>query len=211
LSSIHLGPSGRLRTVAEETAPPRRWSRTLSAVELAFEWHADQRRKADVPYVGHLLGVASIVIDDGGDEDQVVAALLHDAPEDQGGRPVLTEIARRFGPRVAAIVDAATDTYDDPKPPWRPRKEAFVARVATVPAAALRVILADKLHNARAVVSSLHEEGVSTLDRFNGGREGTVWYYGAVADALARRAPGPLADELLRTVAEMERLAAPSR
>ncbi|MDQ1521018.1 MAG: hypothetical protein QOI55_2091 [Actinomycetota bacterium] len=191
-----------------EPSPPRRWSRVVVAAEWAFELHGEQRRKqADVPYVGHLLGVASIVIDDGGDDDQVIAGLLHDGPEDQGGRKVLTEISRRFGPLVAAIVDACTDTYETPKPPWRARKEAWLARLASVPEEALRVICADKLHNARAIVSALHSHGVASLDHFNGGREGTLWYYRAAADALAARTPGPLTDELCRAVDAMERAA----
>ncbi len=180
----------------------------VAAVELAFELHGDQRRKqADVPYVGHLLATAAIVIDDGGDDDQVIAALLHDAPEDQGGRRVLTEIGRRFGPRVAAIVDACTDTFESPKPPWRARKEAWVARIPTMPEDALRVVLADKLHNARSIVATLRTSGIGSLDVFRGGRDGTLWYYRAVADALAARTPGPLAEELRETVGEMERLA----
>jgi (p)ppGpp synthase/HD superfamily hydrolase len=194
--------------VVAREVPPRRWSRVVAAIEFAFELHGQQRRKqADVPYVGHLLGAAAIVIDDGGDDDQVIAALLHDAPEDQGGRRVLTEIGRRFGPRVVMIVDACTDTYASPKPPWRARKEAWVARLPTLPDDAVRVVFADKLHNARSVVTALRVSGVESLDAFHGGRAGTLWYYRAVANALATRAPGLLADELLRTVDEMERLA----
>jgi (p)ppGpp synthase/HD superfamily hydrolase len=189
--------------------PAQRWTRVIAATELAFELHGDQRRKqGDVPYVGHLLGVASIVIDDGGDEDQVIAALLHDAAEDQGGRRTLTEIRRRFGPRVAGIVDACTDTYDSPKPPWRARKEAWLARLESVPDDALRVIVADKLHNARSFVRALRADGVASLDEFRGGRDGTLWYHRRVAEVLARRTPGALTDELSRTVSEMERLAA---
>jgi (p)ppGpp synthase/HD superfamily hydrolase len=194
--------------VVARAVPPRRWSRVVAAVEFAFELHGEQRRKqADVPYVGHLLGAAAIVIDDGGDDDEVIAALLHDAPEDQGGRRVLTEIGRRFGPRVVMIVDACTDTYESPKPPWRARKEAWLARLPTAPEEALRVVHADKLHNARSIVTAMHVAGIASLDAFHGGRDGSLWYYRAVADALATRAPGPLADELLRTVDEMGRLA----
>ena len=190
-------------------AGSQQWTRVLAATALAFELHGDQRRKQGaVPYIGHLLGVASLVVDDGGDEDQVVAALLHDAAEDQGGHPVLSEVARRFGPRAAAIVEACTDTMASPKPPWRARKVAWLARLPDVPDAAWPVIVADKLHNARAVVSALRTGGVASLDVFNGGRDGTLWYYRAVADVAARCRPGPMVDELLRTVDEMERLAA---
>jgi (p)ppGpp synthase/HD superfamily hydrolase len=189
--------------------PAQRWVRVVDATQLAFELHAGQVRKGATraPYVGHLLGVAAIVIDEGGDEDQVVAALLHDAPEDQGGRRALTEVRRRYGPRVAAIVDACTDTYDSPKPAWRERKEAWLDRLTTAPTDALLVIAADKLHNARATVVDLRSGGVATLDMFNGGRAGTLWYYRAVSDRLGERAPGRLTDELARTVGEMERLA----
>lgn len=181
----------------------------IAATELAFRLHEGQvRKETGVPYVSHLLAVAATVLEAGGDEDQVVAALLHDAPEDQGGRRTLTEIRRRFGARVATIVDAGTDTYESPKPPWRPRKEAWLARLdREIPDDALVVIGADKLHNARSIVSALHERGVAALDRFNGGRAGTLWYYRRAADTLASRAPGPLAGELCRTVEEMERVA----
>jgi (p)ppGpp synthase/HD superfamily hydrolase len=184
------------------------WARLVAAAELAAAWHGAQRRKVGgVPYVGHLLGVAGLVLDDGGDEDQAVAALLHDAAEDQGGRATLDEIRARFGERVAAIVEACTDTFDTPKPPWRPRKEAWLARLATVPDDAVRVVLADKLHNARSVVAELRTHGAGVLDAFRGGRGGTPWYYRRVVEELGPRAPGPLVDELRRTVAEMELLA----
>src|SRR5262245_39191214 len=108
--------------------------------------HADQMRKVtQTPYVIHLLGVAALVGEYGGDEDQVIAALLHDAPEDQGGRAQLEEIHRTFGARVARIVEGCTDTFDDPKPPWRARKEAYIQHLATAPAEVLIVSAADKL------------------------------------------------------------------
>jgi (p)ppGpp synthase/HD superfamily hydrolase len=185
-----------------------RWTRVVAAVELAFALHADQRRKqGGAPYIGHLLAVAAIVTEDGGDEDQIVAALLHDAPEDQGGQRVLTDIRRRFGPRVAGIVDACTDTYENPKPPWRPRKEAWLARLPERPPESWRVALADKLHNVRSVTADVRRYGLAALDVFSGGRDGTVWYYRAAADALAQLEPGPLADELVRAVADLESLA----
>jgi (p)ppGpp synthase/HD superfamily hydrolase len=189
--------------------PAERWTRVVAAVEMAFELHGAQTRKGSgVPYVGHLLGVASLVIDDGGDEDQVIAALLHDGPEDQGGRRTLAEIGRRFGPQVVAIVEACTDTFDDPKPPWRPRKEQWLAGLPAGPPDAWRVELADKLHNARAIVSDVRRDGVGALDKFNGGRDGTLWYYRRVAEVLGSLAPGSLASELLRTVEELESLTA---
>jgi (p)ppGpp synthase/HD superfamily hydrolase len=188
--------------------PAERWTRVVAAVEMAFKLHGAHTRKGSgVPYVGHLLGVASLVIDDGGDEDQVIAALLHDGPEDQGGRRTLTEIGRRFGPQVVAIVEACTDTLDDPKPPWRPRKEQWLARLPSAPPDAWRVVLADKLHNARTLVADLRRDGVAAFEKFNGGRDGTLWYYRRCAEIVGGLAPGPLASELLRTVEELESLA----
>jgi (p)ppGpp synthase/HD superfamily hydrolase len=180
----------------------------LEAVQWAFELHGAQSRKGrDAPYVGHLFGVASLVLDDGGDDDQVIAALLHDAPEDQGGRPLLAEISRRFGPRVATIVDACTDTFDTPKPPWRPRKEAWLARLPEVTPDAYRVIAADKLHNTRSLVVELRRDGVPALDRFHGGRDGTPWYYRRASELLLELAPGALTDDLHRAVEELDALA----
>jgi (p)ppGpp synthase/HD superfamily hydrolase len=130
-------------------------SRLGPAFEVALVYasmlHRTQTRKSSaVPYVSHLLGVASLVIEEGSTETQAIAALLHDAVEDQGGRPRLDEIRERFGEGVAAIVDACTDAHEEPKPPWRPRKEAYIARLASEPPDALLVSVADKVHNALA-------------------------------------------------------------
>jgi len=172
------------------------------AVALACELHAGQVRKStDIPYVAHLLAVTALVLEDGGDEDEAIAALLHDAVEDQGGAATLREIRRRFGSRVADIVQACSDTDVIPKPPWRERKEAYVAHLhdPALPAGALRVSLADKLHNARAILFDLRA-GEDVFARFNAGRDDVLWYYDALARAFAERKPGPLADELRRTV-----------
>jgi (p)ppGpp synthase/HD superfamily hydrolase len=175
------------------------------AFALARELHAGQRRKGtDIPYIGHLMVVAALVIEDGGDEDEAIAALLHDAVEDQGGPPTLALIRERFGPRVAAIVDACSDTDETPKPPWRARKEAHLAhlRDPDLPDGALRVSLADKLHNARAILADLRT-GHDVFARFNAPRQDQAWYYDALARTFARRAPGPMADELRRVVDEV--------
>jgi len=178
------------------------------AVLLACELHRDQVRKGSdgAPYIGHLLGVASIVIEDGGDEDEAIAALLHDAPEDQGGEPTLERIRAEFGERVAAIVEGCTDTLESPKPPWRERKERYLAHLEEVPEDALRVPLADKVHNARAILADYREVGEELWARFRGGREESLWYYRELAEVFCRRRPGPLADELRRTVAELQAL-----
>jgi (p)ppGpp synthase/HD superfamily hydrolase len=186
--------------------------RFVDAVAMATRLHAHQARKAsEVPYVSHLLAVAGLVLENGGDEDQAIAALLHDGPEDQGGEATLVEIGERFGPRVRAIVAACSDTFETPKPPWRARKEAYIAHVSALTpgegADVWPVSLADKVHNARTIVSDLRALGPVTLDRFTGGRDGTVWYYRTLAEHFSELMPGALADELARLVAEMETLA----
>jgi GTP pyrophosphokinase len=188
-----------------------RWEKALV---YASRVHALQWRKgSDVPYMSHLLGVASLVREAGGDEDQAIAALLHDAAEDQGGEARLADIEALFGGHVAAIVRGCTDTTETPKPPWRTRKEAYIAHLpaleATVPES-LCVSVADKLHNARTILADYRACGASLFDRFTGGRDGTLWYYGALVDAYRRmgaspRMPSVLLDELTRTVAALQR------
>jgi len=175
------------------------------ALVYAARLHRDQTRKGTgVPYVTHLLAVAAIVGENGGTEEEVVASLLHDAPEDAGGETRLAEIRARFGDGVADIVAGCTDTYEDPKPPWRARKEAYLDHLAGAPAPVRLVSAADKLHNARSVLSDYRAVGEDLWGRFNGGRDGTLWYYRAVADALA--GDGPVAGELDRVVTDLERV-----
>ena len=143
----------------------------------------------------------------GGDEDEAVAALLHDAIEDQGGAETRDEIRRRFGGRVTAIVEACTDAWTVPKPPWESRKRDYIERLATGPASGRLVCAADKLHNARSVLADYRNVGEALWQRFEGRREGTLWYYRSVVDALARSGRTPLVDELERVVNEIERLA----
>ncbi len=155
------------------------------AFQFAFELHRNQLRKgSQVPYLAHLMAVASLVLEDGGSEDEAIAALLHDAPEDQGGRPVLDEICRRFGENVAQIVDGCTDTYETPKPAWRERKERYLTHLRHAAADVRRVSLADKIHNARSILTDLRRDGDVVWERFNGGKEGTIWYYRALVDVL---------------------------
>ncbi|MDZ7630260.1 MAG: HD domain-containing protein [Gemmatimonadaceae bacterium] len=179
--------------------------RFTEALVLASEAHATQRRKGtDIPYIGHLLAVAALVIEAGGDEDAAIAALLHDAVEDQGGAPMLQQIRERFGPDVADIVDACTDTDVQPKPEWRARKEAYIAAIAHKSAQALLVSLADKVHNAAAILLDHQQIGDAVWTRFNGGRAGTLWYYRALADAFRGRTPLPLWERLDATVHQLE-------
>lgn len=174
----------------------------------AAQVHAGQTRKGSgIPYITHLMAAAGLVAEDGGDEDQVIAALLHDAPEDQGGRDRLEDIRVRFGEKIAAIVAACTDTYDEPKPPWQARKEAYLAELKSAPPEVLRVSAADKLHNSRSIVADLRAEGEAAFAKFQGKQVGTLWYYRTLAEVYQTRSPGPLAEEVARTVAEMHRLA----
>jgi len=170
--------------------------------------HANQRRKStDVPYISHLMSTAALVLEYGGDEDEAIAALLHDAVEDQGGMPILEEIRNKFGNRVASIVEGCTDAFVTPKPPWLGRKEGYLQRLRIAPSDVRRVSLADKLHNARSLLASLRLEGSQAWQRFNGGREGTLWYYQALVDIFRETNNDAMTDELIRVVAAIQAIA----
>jgi len=176
------------------------------ALVYATELHADQRRKiSGVPYVSHLLRVAGIALGHGADEDEAIAALLHDAVEDQGGATVREEIRRRFGDRVVAIVDGCTDSDEKPKPPWRDRKRAYLARLKRADSSVRLVSASDKLDNSRSVLISYRSLGESLWGKFAGGRDGVLWYYRSVVDILKEAGTSPLVDELDRVVSELER------
>ncbi len=178
------------------------------ALIYAARLHADQHRKStQVPYITHLISVAALVAEYGGDEHQVIAALLHDAVEDQGGAPRLAEIRERFGDDVAGMVDDCTDTERVPKPPWHQRNEAYIARLAGVDERSLLVSAADKLHNVRSIVADWRQIGDAVFDRFNGGKTGAFWYFRAILVALGKRGETPVVAELGRAVEELERLA----
>ncbi len=174
------------------------------ALRFASDTHRGQKRKgSEVPYVSHLLAVCALVLENGGTEAEAIAALLHDAPEDCGGQPMLDEIRRRFGDEVAEIVEGCTDTLEDPKPAWRPRKQAYIEHLREAPRSVLLVANADKLHNARAVLADYEVVREDLWERFNGGREGTLWYYRALDEVFREHAPGPLANELHRVVEQL--------
>lgn len=175
---------------------------------LAAQLHREQTRKGrEIPYLSHLMAVAALVIQNGGDEDQAIAALLHDAVEDQGGRPTLERISREFGDRVARIVDGCTDTDVEPKPEWRPRKELYIAHLRKVAPEVRLVSLADKVHNARSILADHYRVGPAVWERFKGKRDGTLWYYQALL-ATFRELDGDtwLVRELERLVKEMSTL-----
>ncbi len=180
------------------------------ALFYATRLHAQQRRKgSDIPYVAHLLSVAALALEHDADEDEAIAALLHDAVEDQGGPPILMEIRRRFGSKVADTVEGCTDADTYPKPPWRHRKEVYIGHKRTASSSVLLVCGCDKLHNARALVSDYRIVGEDLWERFTGGRAGTLWYYRELVGTLREAGGVPrLIDELDRTVSELERMAA---
>ena len=196
------------REPKSESAPLGR--RFQQALVYAAGLHARQVKKGSgVPYVAHLLGVAALVLEAGGDEDLAIAALLHDAIEDQGHQVDLARIRKRFGARVAHVVEGCTDADTVPKPPWRPRKERYIEHIRReADADALLVSAADKLYNARAILTDFRELGDAVFARFKGGKQGTLWYYRELVQAFRGRGkPRRLTDELERVVSELERLA----
>jgi (p)ppGpp synthase/HD superfamily hydrolase len=184
--------------------------RYATALSYAAELHARQLRKGSrAPYISHLLAVSALVWEEGGDEDQALAALLHDAVEDQGGLPVLDVIEARFGPRVASIVEACTDSVTEPKPPWRARKEDHLRRLEVAPDEAMLVVAADKLHNARSTVDDLERKGAGVWALFSVGPADVVWYYEGVLALLEHRLRGaPIVDRLADVVRRLRAIAA---
>jgi (p)ppGpp synthase/HD superfamily hydrolase len=172
------------------------------AFRYAHGLHQNQLRKGTViPYISHLMAVSALVVEYGGGEDQAIAGLLHDAAEDQGGAKTLAEIRALFGDAVANIVADCTDAWTEPKPPWRARKEAYLEALPNKPQASLLVSLADKTHNAEAILFDYRVLGATLWDRFNGGSDGTRWYYRALANCFTKAMPGRLSDRLSRAVA----------
>ncbi len=184
----------------------------MKAFLFGAEKHTGQARKASsVPYIAHLMGVASLVLEAGGDEDLTIAALLHDVVEDCGGVPMLKEIRRRFGSRVAKIVDGCTDAYTLPKPPWRERKETYIRYLRNADEDTRMVSAADKLNNVRSILNDYREVGEFVWSRFSGGRDGTLWYYRTLLDEFLRSKPNRITRELELAVNELEMLSANSK
>ena len=160
------------------------------ALVFAARLHRDQMRKGtSIPYITHLLIVAGLVGEQTGDEDVVIAALLHDAIEDQGGDRTRQGIVRQFGRRVADLVDACTDTDVVPKPPWRVRKERYLAHLSdpATPAEALLISAADKFHNCQSTLADFEKLGPASFARFNAPPEALLWYYESVHQIVAHR------------------------
>jgi GTP pyrophosphokinase len=173
------------------------------ALVFAAELHKDQPRKGtDIPYLAHLLAVAALALEHGADEDTAIAALLHDAIEDAGGQAARERIRRRFGKRVADIVEDCSDTDQEQKPPWRQRKEEYLEALKHHGPDSLLVSACDKLHNARCILADVRKSREAAFEKFKGGREGTLWYYRELV-AIFRDRGSPLAGELARVVAEL--------
>lgn len=203
-NSLLSGPRGA--AIFSLQAPMSYSTRIDEAFGFAHRLHRDQKRKAtEIPYISHLMAVAALVAEHGGTEDQVIAALLHDAMEDQGGRAVLEEIRGKYGETVARIVEGCTDADPEHRPPWRERKEAYLSHLKHAPADVQLVSACDKLHNGRCIVAGLREHGPRYFERFNGGQSGTLWYYRSLVEAYPPgNLPAALMDELRRVVGEME-------
>ena len=181
--------------------------RFLRALEFAAEKHSVQVRKAStIPYIAHLMGVASLVLEAGGDEDLAIAALLHDVVEDCGGAPMLKEVRRRFGARVANVVDGCTDADTIPKPPWRERKENYIRHLRHADVDTRLVSAADKLNNIRSIMSDYRAIGESVWSRFNGGRDGTLWYYRTLGNEFLRHRLNRITRDFNLAVKELESL-----
>jgi (p)ppGpp synthase/HD superfamily hydrolase len=178
-----------------------------AALAYASRAHEGQFRKGTrVPYISHVLAVCGLVLEDGGSEDEAIAALLHDVVEDAGGAAALEQIRHRFGPAIAKLVDGCSDTDQTPKPPWKQRKLAHIARLRQAAPEVRRICSADKLHNARSILLDYRSQGEALWQRFNADGDETLWYYEELVTALREAGGGPLVEELARVVAEIGRL-----
>ena len=201
-----------LPRITPSPPPPQLTDRFFAAAALANEVHGGRRRLGtQIPYAAHLMIVAGLVLEDGGDETQAIAALLHDAAEDGGDRPMLDRIRAEFGDAVADIVEACSDTLDPEDPrSWRERKARYLAHLPDVTdQGTLRVALADKVHNARSIVRDYRAEGHTLWERFtNKTIDDQLWYYRALLDFFSTRHAGPLVEDLRHALTELEDLAA---
>jgi len=171
--------------------------------------HKSQNRKnTNVPYISHLLAVTSIVLEEGGDEDLAIAALLHDSVEDQGGMDRLIDIRLHYGERVANIVEACSDSFTSPKSPWKIRKDYYLEHLKTADEDVLLISLADKLHNSSTICRDFQKEGEKIWGRFNGGKEGTIWYYKQLVEIFIKSNKYPiLINQLQENVTRIEEYA----
>ncbi len=187
-------------------------SRFTRAVDYARQVHVGRRKGTDVPYMAHLLGVASLVMGESGHvpfpvtEDMVVAALLHDAVEDEGGRPRLHDIEANFGKDVAAVVEGCTDSLEEDsgkKQEWEARKASYIKRLPREPPETLLVSAADKLYNARAILEDYRDIGPEVWERFKRGRDQQLWYFDKLLEIYEKKFPYRIIGELRRVVEEL--------
>ena len=182
------------------------------AFRYAAEKHDGQTRKQTaVPYLSHLMAVASLVLEAGGDEDMTIAAFLHDVVEDCGGMPRLREVRKQFGARVAKMVEGCTDSFGEPKPEWVERKKSYLREVKHADVNTRLVSASDKLHNVRTILADYRQHGEAIWTRFTGKKEGTLWYYRALSDEYQRRGRNRITRELAVAVTELERLVKKTR
>lgn len=184
-------------TAGTEPMYSERLDRAVALVTEAFRTH--YRKGSGVPYLTHLFQVMVTVGEYGGDEDQMIAALLHDYLEDVKGATG-EELEERFGPRVRRLVEQLSDTTEHPKPPWRERKVTYLDELRYEPAELKLISASDKLHNARSILRDLHLIGEELWERFTGKKDGSLWYYEAVVDALGEGWSHPILEELRETV-----------
>ena len=183
-------------------------TRIDDAFAFAHRVHQDQRRKGfGAPFITHVMSVAALVGEYGGDEDQFIAALLHDAVEDGEGRKTLEEIRTAFGDRVARLVEGSSDAFTHPKPPWLDRKRNYIAAMQEAPLDLRLIVAADKLHNVRIILRDLEAEGPGVWERFLGKRDGSLWYYAEMVRALALGWDHPILKELAGVVDALHRAA----
>jgi (p)ppGpp synthase/HD superfamily hydrolase len=192
----------------EQTTTPKLSERFDEALTYASDLHRTQTRKGgDIPYVGHLLSVASLIIEGGGTETQAIAGLLHDAVEDQGGAPVLADIREKFGDDVATIVAECSDTDVVPKPPWKKRKQDYIDHLGDASEATILVSLADKLDNARAILRDYRIDGPDLWQRFSvHDPQQHLGYYRSLLAVYQARNSTWLVAELVRVLGELEDL-----
>ena len=189
-----------------QTNQPLLSDRFEQALVYATRLHNNQVRKcSNVPYISHLLSVSSLVLEDGGTEEEAIAALLHDAIEDQGGDKTRQEIIAKFGGKVAAIVEGCTESDIIPKPPWKERKLATIKKLRHASPEVRRVTIADKVHNARSILADWHRIGDVVWDRFKTGKAGTIWYFSSIAEVDRELGSTYLGQELTRLTARLKK------
>jgi GTP pyrophosphokinase len=200
---------------ASEITLPDGLTRLEQGLVYAARLHDGHTRKGTtIPYFSHLTSVAALVLEQGGNEDQMIAALLHDAVEDRGGRPTLEDIRRRFGDVVAGIVEGCSDDDESGArdfSTWRRRKERYLAHLTKAPKEVRLVSAADKLHNARAILADYRVLGDALWARFNAKRDDILWYYRGLVEIFRVRGPEALAAELARVVDELGRVSQASQ